>query len=109
MKGARFPATVALRAATAVWGPTFVVTKGVIHVLDPASFLTWRFGIATAALLVARPSGTRAQPLASPQIVRKPLLTSNDYQRSEPADAQVSLTVQRRSMVANCAGVVLGQ
>ena len=49
------PATAALVAATAVWGSTFVVTKDTLDELDPASFLTWRFGIGAAALLLARP------------------------------------------------------
>ncbi|GAA4413392.1 DMT family transporter [Fodinibacter luteus] len=49
------PATAALLAATAVWGSTFVVTKGSLDELDPASFLTWRFGVAAVALLLVRP------------------------------------------------------
>src|SRR5580765_6968113 len=54
MKG-RLPATGALLAATAVWGSTFVVTKDSLAYMSPTSFLTWRFGIAAAALLLARP------------------------------------------------------
>jgi drug/metabolite transporter (DMT)-like permease len=48
-------ATAALVGATAVWGSTFAVTKGSLTELDPASFLTWRFGIAAVGLLVVRP------------------------------------------------------
>lgn len=54
MKGTA-PATAALLAATAVWGSTFIVTKGTLDELDPASFLTWRFGIGAVALLLCRP------------------------------------------------------
>ena len=56
---AAIPATAALLAATAVWGSTFVVTKESVVELPPASFLTWRFGIAAAALLLARPTALR--------------------------------------------------
>jgi drug/metabolite transporter (DMT)-like permease len=58
MKG-RLPATGALLAATAVWGSTFVVTKDSLASMSPTSFLTWRFGIAAAALLLARPGSLR--------------------------------------------------
>ena len=50
-----FPATAGLVAATAVWGSTFIVTKDSLDELDPASFLTWRFGIGAVALLLVRP------------------------------------------------------
>ncbi|WP_281287990.1 DMT family transporter [Humibacillus xanthopallidus] len=56
---AAVPATAALLAATAVWGSTFVVTKDSVDELAPASFLTWRFGIAAAALLLVRPTTLR--------------------------------------------------
>ena len=49
------PAIAALVAATAVWGSTFIVTKDSLDELDPASFLTWRFGIGAAVLLLVRP------------------------------------------------------
>jgi drug/metabolite transporter (DMT)-like permease len=51
----RLPATGSLLAATAIWGSTFVVTKESLADLSPASFLTWRFGIAGVVLLLARP------------------------------------------------------
>ena len=51
---------VALVAATAVWGSTFVVTKGSLDDLAPATFMAWRFGIAAILLLVARPTRVRA-------------------------------------------------
>ena len=53
------PAVVALLAATAVWGSTFVVTKDSVDELAPASLLTWRFGIAAVALLLVRPTAPR--------------------------------------------------
>ena len=59
---ARLPATAALLAATAVWGSTFIVTKDSLAHMPSASFLTWRFGIAAVALLVARPGSLRALP-----------------------------------------------
>ncbi|WP_353509724.1 DMT family transporter [Intrasporangium sp.] len=49
------PAIAALVAATAVWGSTFIVTKDSLDELDPASFLTWRFGIGAVVLLLVRP------------------------------------------------------
>lgn len=46
---------VALVAATAVWGSTFVVTKQSLHEIAPPTFLTWRFGIAAVVLVAMRP------------------------------------------------------
>lgn len=51
--------TVALVAATAVWGSTFAVTKGSLDAIHPSSFLMWRFGVAAATLLLLRPSVIR--------------------------------------------------
>ena len=51
---------VALVAAPAVWGSTFVVTKGSLDDLAPATFLAWRFGLAAVVLLVVRPARVRA-------------------------------------------------
>ena len=66
-------ATVALLAATLVWGSTFLVTKASLADLNPSSFLLWRFGVAaivlvatgyrrvlalTAVLNTGRPSGS---------------------------------------------------
>ena len=48
-------------AATAVWGSTFVVTKGSLQDLAPAAFLVWRFGIAAVILMAARPARVRAR------------------------------------------------
>ena len=44
----RLPASVALLAATAVWGSTFVVTKDNLVSFPAASLLTWRSGLAAA-------------------------------------------------------------
>ena len=55
-----WPAVVALIAATAVWGSTFVVTKQSLAQIAPATFLAWRFGIAAAALVAIRPAKVRA-------------------------------------------------
>jgi drug/metabolite transporter (DMT)-like permease len=49
-------AVVALIAATAVWGSTFVVTKQSLAQIAPASFLAWRFGIAAVVLVAIRPA-----------------------------------------------------
>jgi drug/metabolite transporter (DMT)-like permease len=49
-------AVVALIAATAVWGSTFVVTKQSLAQIAPATFLAWRFGIAAAVLVAIRPT-----------------------------------------------------
>ena len=53
------PAVAGLLATTAVWGSTFVVTKSNLEQLEPASFLTWRFGLGAVALLVVRPQTLR--------------------------------------------------
>jgi drug/metabolite transporter (DMT)-like permease len=56
----RLPASVALLAATAVWGSTFVVTKDNLTAFSPASLLTWRFGLAAAVLVAVGWHRTRA-------------------------------------------------
>lgn len=56
--GGTLAATAALVAATAVWGSTFIVTKSSLDEIEPASFLTWRFGIGAVALLLIRPLAT---------------------------------------------------
>lgn len=38
-----------------MWGSTFVVTKSSLDELAPATFLAWRFGVATAVLFVVAP------------------------------------------------------
>jgi drug/metabolite transporter (DMT)-like permease len=58
----------ALVSATAIWGSTFVVTKASLA-MRPASFLSWRFGLAAVVLVLARPSRTW-------------LLTSSDRRRA---------------------------
>lgn len=68
---ARLPALLGLVAATAVWGSTFVVTKGSLEDLAPAALMSWRFGIAAVVLLVARPARVRA---LSPLEFRRGLL-----------------------------------
>lgn len=55
-----WPAVVALVAATAVWGSTFVVTKQSLQQITPATFLAWRFGIAATVLVAIRPARVRA-------------------------------------------------
>lgn len=49
-----------MTAATAVWGSTFVVTKGTLTGMAPAGFLTWRFGIAAVLLALACSDRLRA-------------------------------------------------
>lgn len=47
--------TLALVGVTAVWGSTFVVVKDAIEQLPVTDFLTWRFALAAAAMLLLRP------------------------------------------------------
>jgi drug/metabolite transporter (DMT)-like permease len=54
--GNRLSATAALVAATAIWGSSFVVTKGSLDDLAPAAFLAWRFGVAAAILVSVAPA-----------------------------------------------------
>ncbi len=48
-------ATLALVAVTAVWGGTFVVVRDAVAQMPVLPFLTWRFALAAAALLLIRP------------------------------------------------------
>lgn len=45
----------ALLAVTAVWGSTFVVVKDAVGQMPVTDFLTWRFGLASLAMLALRP------------------------------------------------------
>jgi len=54
VRGRTGPA-LALTGITAVWGSTFVVVKDAVGRMPVTDFLTWRFGIAAAAMLVLRP------------------------------------------------------
>jgi drug/metabolite transporter (DMT)-like permease len=56
----RATATLALVAATAVWGSTFVVTKEALPSIGAGSFIAWRFGVAAVVLTAARPRRVRA-------------------------------------------------
>jgi drug/metabolite transporter (DMT)-like permease len=47
--------TAALVGVTAIWGSTFVVVKDAIDRMPVTDFLTWRFGIASVAMLLLRP------------------------------------------------------
>src|SRR5450759_5273201 len=57
-------ATLALLAATAAWGSTFVVVKNAIARMPVMEFLAWRFAIATVLLALVRP---RAVAMANRQ------------------------------------------
>jgi drug/metabolite transporter (DMT)-like permease len=48
-------ATLALFAATAVWGVGFVLVKSGVQSMPPSAFLFWRFAIATVVLLLVAP------------------------------------------------------
>jgi drug/metabolite transporter (DMT)-like permease len=45
----------ALVGVTAIWGSTFVVVKDAIDKMPVTDFLTWRFGLASLAMLLLRP------------------------------------------------------
>ena len=57
----RLPPTplLALLAVTAVWGSTFVVVKDAVGQMPVTDFLTWRFALASLAMVVLRPSAVR--------------------------------------------------
>ncbi len=55
-------ALVAMVAVTAVWGSTFLVVQDAVDRMPVTDFLTWRFGIATLAMVVLRPRSVRALP-----------------------------------------------
>ena len=64
----RVAASGALLLATVAWGSTFVVTKSSLDELGPASFLSWRFGIAAIVLLLV--SARRTFALSSTDLRR---------------------------------------
>jgi drug/metabolite transporter (DMT)-like permease len=58
-------ASVALVAATAVWGSTFVVVKDAIGRMPVTDFLFWRFAVAAVLLVLIRPRAVgRLSPFA---------------------------------------------
>ena len=58
----RWRAEIALGVNTLLWGSTFVLVKQTIQGVSPLLFLTFRFAIATAALLLFFPAAVRASP-----------------------------------------------
>jgi drug/metabolite transporter (DMT)-like permease len=52
--------SIALLVVSAVWGSTFVVMKKSFDTLNVNSFLSWRFIIATLALILLRPKALRS-------------------------------------------------
>lgn len=52
--------TLALVGVTAVWGSTFVVVKDAVEQMPVTDFLTWRFALAAAAMLLLRPRSVSA-------------------------------------------------
>ena len=48
-------ASAALTGICMVWGSTFVVVKDAVEKMPVTDFLTWRFGMATLAMLLIRP------------------------------------------------------
>jgi drug/metabolite transporter (DMT)-like permease len=49
-------------AVTAVWGSTFLVVQDAVDRMPVTDFLTWRFGIATLAMVALRPRSVLALP-----------------------------------------------
>ena len=47
--------TAALVGVTVIWGSTFVVVKDAVEKMPVTDFLTWRFGLASLAMLLLRP------------------------------------------------------
>ena len=60
----RATAVLVLSLATAIWGASFVVAKGLVDDHDPMSVLVLRFAIGTAVLWALRPGAVRALPRA---------------------------------------------
>lgn len=55
-------ALLAMVAVTVVWGSTFLVVQDAVDRMPVTDFLTWRFGLATLAMVVLRPRSVRALP-----------------------------------------------
>lgn len=55
-------ALVAMVAVTAVWGSTFLVVQDAVGRMPVTDFLTWRFGLATLAMVLLRPRSVRQLP-----------------------------------------------
>jgi drug/metabolite transporter (DMT)-like permease len=60
----RLAAVLVLSFATAIWGASFVLAKGLVDNYDPMSVLVLRFAIGTVALWALRPGAVRALPTA---------------------------------------------
>lgn len=54
----------ALVGVTAVWGSTFVVVKDAVGQMPVTDFLTWRFALATLAMVLLRPRAAFRLPAA---------------------------------------------
>lgn len=67
----QWPPSAALVGATAIWGSTFVVTKDATEQMSVLGFLTWRFGIAAALLLLF---GWREVRAMSPVVRRRSIV-----------------------------------
>ncbi|MDP3711222.1 MAG: DMT family transporter [Mycobacteriales bacterium] len=52
--------TLALVGVTAIWGSTFVVVKDAVEQLPVTDFLTWRFALAAAVMVLLRPRALAA-------------------------------------------------
>jgi drug/metabolite transporter (DMT)-like permease len=57
-------ALAAMVAVTAVWGSTFLVVQDAVDRMPVTDFLTWRFGLATLAMVALRPRSVLALPPA---------------------------------------------
>ncbi len=62
--GAPTAPLLALLGVTAVWGSTFVVVKDAVGRMPVTDFLTWRFGLASLAMLALRPRSVARLPAA---------------------------------------------
>lgn len=62
MTGARLVPVLALSLVTALWGSTFVLSKGLVGHNDPVTVLMVRFVLATACLWLVRPGCLRGLP-----------------------------------------------
>ncbi|MCU1594891.1 MAG: Threonine/homoserine efflux transporter RhtA [Frankiales bacterium] len=85
--------TLALIGVTAIWGSTFVVVKDAVEKMPVTDFLTWRFALASLAMLLIRPRsvarlgrpGRRAGVLLGLALAAGYLLQTLGLERTSPA------------------------
>lgn len=62
LRAGRLVPVLALSVVTALWGSTFVISKGALERMAPLELLSWRFALAAGVMVVIRPTALVAVP-----------------------------------------------